>query len=97
MATIDQPNKIVVNFLDVTLNELGPYPDIEWPKLQDAPAYSLGNRTCDLCLTEKVEIAKNYKDPGYLNRRGELAHRCRHRTRHLLFVQEKFGTYWADP
>ena len=65
-------------------NQLGPDPDIEWSILQHAPAYKLGNRTCDLCLTEKVEIAKNYKDPDYLNRRGELAQRCRHRTRFLL-------------
>ena len=40
-------------------NELGP--DIEWSILQHAPAYRLGNRTCDLCLTGKVEIAKTTK------------------------------------
>ena len=41
--------------------ELGPEPDIEWSILAHAPAYKLGQRNCDLCLTEKVEIAKNYK------------------------------------
>ena len=51
--------------------ELGPEPDIEWSILAHAPAYKLGQRNCDLCLTEKVEIAKNYKNPLYL--RGDCS------------------------
>ena len=48
--------------------DLGPEPDIEWSILAHAPAYKLGQRNCDLCLTEKVEIAKNYSNPLYLNK-----------------------------
>ena len=40
--------------------DLGPEPEIEWSILSHARAYRVGNRTCDLCLTEKVEIAKNF-------------------------------------
>ena len=39
--------------------ELNPEPEIEWSILAHAPAYSKGNRNCDLCLTEKLHIARN--------------------------------------
>ena len=64
--------------------DLGPEPEIEWSILSHARAYRVGNRTCDLCLTEKVEIAKNFSDPQYLNKRGELSQKCRHKSRFLL-------------
>ena len=69
--------------------ELGPEPEIEWSILAHAPAYKLGQRNCDLCLTEKVEIAKNYKNPLYLNKRGEIAQRCRHKRAYLLQPPQK--------
>ena len=45
--------------------EQGSEPEIEWSILALAPAYKLGQRNCDLCLTEKLEIDldKNYKNP----------------------------------
>ena len=69
--------------------ELGPEPDIEWSILAHAPAYSKGQRTCDLCLTEKLHIANNYNDRQYLNRRGEMAQKCRHKSRFLLQPPKK--------
>ena len=71
--------------------DLGPEPEIEWSILSHARAYRVGNRTCDLCLTEKVEIAKNFSDPQYLNKRGELSQKCRHNPSNtnvrILFAQ----------
>ena len=58
--------------------------EIEWAILAHAPAYSKGNRSCDLCLTQKLYISKNSQNPQYLNKRSELAQKCRHRHRHLL-------------
>ena len=69
--------------------DLGPEPDIEWSILAHAPAYKLGQRNCDLCLTEKVEIAKNYSNPLYLNKRGEIAQKCRHKRTYLLQPPQK--------
>ena len=64
--------------------ELGPEPNIEWSIITHAPAYSKGQRNCDLCLTEKLHIAKTLGNSQYLNRRTELAQRCRHRAQFLL-------------
>ena len=69
--------------------ELNPDPDIEWSVLAHAPAYKLGQKQCDLCLTEKTEIAKNFKNPQYLNKRGEIAQKCRHKRIHLLQPPKK--------
>ena len=71
--------------------QLGPNPDIKWEILDKAPAYSLGSRNCDLCLTEKLHIARNIKSPQHLNKRGELAQRCRHRHSFLLIPPSKRG------
>ena len=72
-------------------NDLGPEPEIEWAILAHAPAYTKGNRDCDLCLTEKLHIANNFSDPSYLNRRSELAQRCRHKPHFLLQPPKKKG------
>ena len=70
---------------------LGEEPEIEWAILAHAPAYSKGNRSCDLCLTEKLYISKNSQNPQYLNKRSELAQKCRHRHRHLLQTPARKG------
>ena len=63
---------------------LAPNPKIKWSILATAPSYSKGNRYCDLCLTEKLFILKNLNDTSYLNKRSELAQRCRHKAKFLL-------------
>ena len=56
---------------------------IEWKIQKKARPYRCGTRKCDLCITEKYEILKN--DPDItLNRRTELANKCRHRTKFKL-------------
>ena len=63
---------------------LAPEPKIKWSILTTAPSYRKGSRYCELCLTEKLYILKTFNNPSYLNKRSELAQRCRHRAKHLL-------------
>ena len=63
---------------------LSPNPDVEWEILDRAPTYPLGGKNCELCLTEKLHIARSLKNPMHLNKRGELAQRCRHKHSFLL-------------
>ena len=54
-----------------------------------ASSYMKGKRTWNLCLTEKMHIAGNFNNPSYLNKRSELALRCRHRTKFLLIPERE--------
>ena len=44
-----------------------------------AHPYKNGNKYCDLCTTEKVEIILRSKDPRLLNSRSEIMAKCRHK------------------
>ena len=63
---------------------LNPEPKIEWSIAAKASPYQKGNRYCDLCLTEKILIMRNFANPASLNKRTELAAKCRHKEKHLL-------------
>ena len=52
-------------------------PDIRWSKLSSVKPYSLGGRSCPLCLAEKTAIARDTSGQ-MLNRRRELMNRCLH-------------------
>lgn len=58
--------------------------DIKWAILKKAPSYSNGQKFCDLCLSEKLAIACTASDPAYLNKRSELAQKCRHKVKYKL-------------
>ena len=64
--------------------KLNPEPKIKWSIVARAPSYKKGNRSCDLCLTEKMYIADTFNNPAYLNKRTELALKCRHKAKFLL-------------
>ena len=70
---------------------LAPNPDVEWEILDHAHTYSLGGKNCELCLTEKLHIARSLKNPLHLNKRGELAQRCRHKHSFLLQPPSRGG------
>ena len=59
-------------------------PKIEWKILKVCHTYSPGNKTCDLCLSEKLEIIKNLGNPKSLNKRTDIANKCPHRKKHYL-------------
>ena len=51
-----------------------------------------GAEVCEvvgLCLTEKLHIANICNDRQYLNRRGKMAQKCRHKSRFLLQPPKK--------
>ena len=63
---------------------LGKEPKIKWEILAKVPKYKLGTKSCNLCLTEKLLILKNAGNPCYLNKRLELAQKCRHKAKMCL-------------
>ena len=63
---------------------LNPEPELKWEIIDRAPSYQKGQRYCDLCLTEKLWLLRTSHDPAYLNRRSELALRCRHKAKYRL-------------
>ena len=61
----------------------GEEPEIVWSKHKSAKPYQLGNRRCNLCLSEKIAIAQD-KSGRMLNRRREILNRCLHKDIHKL-------------
>ena len=56
---------------------------IKWRIKSKAIPYKCGSRNCNLCLAEKVAIAR-YKGDGLLNKRTELLSKCRHRNKFII-------------
>ena len=65
-------------------NDLGREPDLKWEIIDKAPTYTPGQRSCQLCLTEKLHILILSKHRNCLNRRSEIAQTCRHKTSYKL-------------
>ena len=63
-----------------------PAPKIKWEIVRQSSQRKPGDKECQLCLDEKLEILKNNRDPNCLNKRSELAQRCIifHRSKHKL-------------
>lgn len=57
--------------------------EIRWEILQRAKAYSNKSKRCNLCLAEKVLIARASKS-HLLNKRSEFMSKCRHRRKFQL-------------
>ena len=56
---------------------------ITWSIEKRAQAYKCGTRLCNLCLAEKVIIARS-TNPRMINKRSEIMNKCRHRNKYLL-------------
>ena len=57
--------------------------NIDWSILSYANTYNTINKTCNLCLLEKVYILR-HDGAQLINKRNELMNRCRHRDKFLL-------------
>ena len=57
--------------------------EIKWSLHKQAFPYQCGARTCDLCLSEKLEILKGNPD-ALINKRSEIMNKCRHRLKYKL-------------
>ena len=64
--------------------DLGNNPNLKWEIVKNTPVYRKGGKHCELCLTEKLLILQNIRDPGLLNRNTDLALKCKHKARHKL-------------
>ena len=64
--------------------KLGPDPRIKWEIVKTALPYQKGSRACALCLTEKLLILENFNDSRMLNRKTDIALKCKHKGRHRL-------------
>ena len=56
---------------------------IDWLIAMKAHPYICGTRKCDLCLCEKLMIARA-NSASLLNKRGELVSKCRHMNKSTL-------------
>ena len=63
---------------------MNPTPVVRWSYLQKCTKYMPGQKTCDLCLSEKLFILKAFKDKSNINVRNEVASICRHRNDYKL-------------
>ena len=60
-------------------NELNPNPNISWKFLKNCTTYEIGNKTCDLCLSEKFFIIKNLHRVNLVNKRTDIGNSCPHK------------------
>ena len=67
-------------------SNLAPTPQIKWEVMKKSTARRPGDRECQLCLEEKLQILKQNKNFMCLNKRSELSNRCVifHRSKHKL-------------
>ena len=63
--------------------ESGLNPTINWKIINQVIPYKPGQKCCNLCLTEKLEILQA-KQPTILNKRSELTGKCRHKNKFKL-------------
>ena len=63
---------------------LGPTPNLTWEIVAHAAPYKTGQKNCQLCLSGKLKILENAHKPESLNKRHELAQKCRHKLYHTL-------------
>ena len=58
--------------------------NIKWEIIQKCAPYSPGQKTCSLCLHEKLYIILAATDPKNLNRRSDISNSCPHLKKHKL-------------
>ena len=58
--------------------------NIRWSIVKRGRPYMNGQRSCDLCTTEKLEILLRSTDPHLLNSRSEILAKCRHKRKFSL-------------
>ena len=56
---------------------------LKWHIKTKVMPYKCGSRKCDLCLSEKVAIAR-FEGVGLLNRQTELLSKCQHRNKFII-------------
>ena len=67
-----------------SFNDNGTPYNIKWDIVKRGTPFKNGNKYCDVCTTEKVEIVLRSKDPRLLNSRSEIMAKCRHKRKFSL-------------
>ena len=62
---------------------------IEWSITQHANPFRPGQKTCDICLSEKLQIINSTKNNNCLNFRNEVARLCPHKAKYMLCAHKK--------
>ena len=65
------------------IKEMKYTPKITWRIVRRCSPYNLNTKQCQLCLSEKLEIAL-YKGDNLLNKKTELISKCRHQNKYTL-------------
>eukprot|EP00116_Pleurobrachia_bachei_P002966 sb/3463228/ len=63
--------------------------NIKWSVIRKGHPYRVGQSTCDLCTSEKLEILARSRDPRLLNSRTEILAKCRHKRKFQLGEEER--------
>ena len=64
--------------------KMGVDPIMKWEIIKKCRKYRAGNRTCNLCMEEKLIIA-DCKSKNMLNKRTEVLNSCKHKRAWLLY------------
>ena len=65
--------------------KLNPSPPVKWQIMKQVRRYAPGQKTCNLCLLEKLYIVKNMNNIRSLNKRADIGNKCtKHRDKHFL-------------
>ena len=59
-------------------NKLNPNPDVVFKIIKECSIYTPGQKSCDLCLSEKYFIIKNLQKPNNINKRTDIGNKCTH-------------------
>ena len=64
--------------------KMGVDPIMKWEVIKKCRKYRAGNRTCNLCMEEKLIIA-DCKSKNMLNKKSEVLNSCKHKRAWLLY------------
>ena len=63
---------------------LNPTPDVSWKYLKKCDVYDTGQKSCDLCLSEKYFIIKQLSQSNLINKRTDIGNKCLHKAKKTL-------------
>ena len=66
--------KLNINSDDNSLKE----PEVKWSVIKECRVYRPGQKYCDLCISEKLFIIKNSKNPRAINKKQDIINKCSH-------------------
>ena len=76
-------------------NDLNPTPNVTWKFLKNCSVYNTGNKSCDLCLSEKFYIIKNLHKKNIINKRTDIGNKCPHK-RKCMFKRAVIWRHKVD-